>query len=193
MRRLAFADLRAHRLRTLLSIIAVTLGVALVTGAMTLTGTMTHAASSLSASAYDDVDAAVEARSPVDRTSDVQGASRPSLPASRRRAASPATPGVAAAAGEVLREDVKITGAGGKVSGSGPYFGVGFPFTDARRAAPVGLPARRGRLARRRGRRRDRRGDGRPRGPGRRRQPSASPRAGRHGPSACPASCASAR
>ena len=32
MRRLAFADLRAHRLRTLLSVIAVTLGVALVTG-----------------------------------------------------------------------------------------------------------------------------------------------------------------
>ena len=134
MRRLAFADLRAHRLRTLLSIIAVTLGVALVTGAMTLTGTMTHAASSLSASAYDDVDAAVEARSPVHRTSDVQGASRPSLPASVVGRVT-GTPGVAAAAGEVLREDVKITGAGGEVSRPA-VLRCGLPVHRPRRAAP---------------------------------------------------------
>ena len=48
MTRLAIADLRGHRLRTILSVIAVTLGVALVTGALTLTGTMTRAADSLS-------------------------------------------------------------------------------------------------------------------------------------------------
>ena len=129
MRRLAFADLRAHRLRTLLSVIAVVLGVALVSGAMTLTGTMTRAASSLSASAYDGVDAAVQGRSPVKRTTDLEGASRPTLPAGTvARVAE--TPGVATAAGEVLRDDVRITGKGGKVSGDGPYFGVGFPFND---------------------------------------------------------------
>ncbi len=130
MRRLAFADLRSHRLRTLLSVIAVTLGVALVTGAMTLTGTMTRAASSLSTSAYDGVDAAVTAHSPVSETDDVQGVTRPSLPeAAIRRVAT--SPGVTVAAGEVLRDDVQITGAGGKPSGGGPYFGVGFPFRDA--------------------------------------------------------------
>ena len=130
MRRLAFADLRAHRLRTLLSIIAVTLGVSLVTGAMTLSGTMTRAASSLSASAYDGVDAAVQARSPVKETTDFEGASRPSLPAATVGRVAGA-PGVAGAAGEVMRTDVRITGKNGKASGSGPYFGVGFPFADA--------------------------------------------------------------
>ncbi len=130
MRRLAFADLRAHRLRTLLSVIAVTLGVALVTGSMTLTGTMTRAASSLSDSAYTGVDAAVDARSPVGESSDVLGATRPTLPeAAVSRVA--ATPGVGVAAGEVLRDDAQITREDGKVSGSGPYIGVGFPFADA--------------------------------------------------------------
>ncbi len=130
MRRLAFADLRSHRLRTLLSVIAVTLGVALVTGAMTLTGTMTRAASSLSASAYDGVDAAVDARSTVDATNQFEGATRPSLPEAAVERVAGAN-GVAAAAGEVFRTDARITGKGGKVSGSGPYFGVGYPFTDA--------------------------------------------------------------
>ena len=97
MRRLAFADLRAHRLRTLLSVIAVVLGVALVTGAMTLTGTMTRAASSLSASAYDGVDAAVQGRSPVSgpptsRALRVRRCPRAPSRASRRPPASPPRP-----------------------------------------------------------------------------------------------------
>lgn len=130
MRRLALADLRAHRLRTLLSVIAVTLGVALVTGAITLTGTMTRAASSLTASAYDGVDAAVDARSPVMATGDVEGATKPTL-AESSVAEVAGTPGVAAAAGEVLSDDVRIARTDGKASGGGPYFGVGFPFADA--------------------------------------------------------------
>lgn len=129
MRRLAFADLRAHRLRTLLSVVAVMLGVALVTGAITLTSTMTRAASSLTASAYDGVDAAVDARSPVARTSDIEGATRPTLPQSLVARVA-AAPGVGVAAGEVLRDDVKIAGPDGKASGAGPYYGVGFPFAD---------------------------------------------------------------
>ena len=68
MIRLALSDLRGHRLRTILSVIAVTLGVALVTGALTLTGSMTKAADSLSAAAYGGVDAAVTAKSTVDNT-----------------------------------------------------------------------------------------------------------------------------
>ena len=62
MIRLALSDLRGHRLRTILSVVAVTLGVALVTGALTLTNTMTRAADSLSTAAYGGVGAAVTAK-----------------------------------------------------------------------------------------------------------------------------------
>ena len=70
MIRLALSDLRGHRLRTILSVIAVTLGVALVTGALTFTGTMTRAADSLSTAAYGGVDAAVTAQTKVDAEDD---------------------------------------------------------------------------------------------------------------------------
>ena len=79
MIRLALSDLRGHRLRTILSVIAVTLGVALVTGALTLTGSMTKAADSLSTAAYGGVDAAVTAQSTVDTTDNDTVVTQPTL------------------------------------------------------------------------------------------------------------------
>ena len=127
MTRLAIADLRGHRLRTILSVIAVALGVALVTGALTLTDTMTRAADSLSTAAYGDVDAAVTQRSTVDPDDDWLSVSRPTLrQAALDRVAT--DPQVAAAAGEVQAE-AKIVTPGGKIAGQGPYFGVGYDFS----------------------------------------------------------------
>ena len=102
MIRLALSDLRGHRLRTILSVIAVTLGVALVTGALTLTGTMTRAADSLSTAAYGGVGAAVTAKSKVDpEDGTCRNAPDAAAPRSSRVARDPQ---VATAAGEVMSE-----------------------------------------------------------------------------------------
>src|SRR5262245_50861882 len=102
MIRLALSDLRGHRLRTILSVVAVTLGVALVTGALTLTNTMTRAADSLSTAAYGGVGASVTAKTTVD-PEDGTVATRPTLSqAALARVAQ--DPQVATAAGEVQSE-----------------------------------------------------------------------------------------
>ena len=116
MIRLALADLRAHRLRTLLSVIAVV---------------ARRRARHRRADAHrhdDPCRASLSALPPTtastrpSRRSSTRRADRPTSRAPRsrrcRRARSArvaATPGVAAAAGEVLRDDVRITGKDGKV------------------------------------------------------------------------------
>ena len=126
MIRLALSDLRGHRLRTILSVIAVTLGVALVTGALTLTGSMTKAADSLSTAAYGGVDAAVTAKSTVDNTDNDTVVTQPTLAASQL-ARVQADPQVGVAVGEVQAE-AKMVGSDGEIVGAAPYFGVGYDF-----------------------------------------------------------------
>src|SRR5207253_563321 len=63
MRRVVLRGLATRRLRTLLSALAVVLGVALVTGALTLGGALDNGASKLATSAYDGSDAVVAAPS----------------------------------------------------------------------------------------------------------------------------------
>jgi putative ABC transport system permease protein len=62
MIRVALRGVAARPVRTLLTTLAIVLGVALVSGAFTLTDTMRGAADSLSASAYDGTDAVVSGR-----------------------------------------------------------------------------------------------------------------------------------
>jgi putative ABC transport system permease protein len=125
MIRLALSDLRGHRLRTILSIVAVTLGVALVTGALTLTNTMTRAADSLSTAAYGGVGASVTAKTNVD-PENWMAATRPTTSqATLERVAH--DPQVAAAAGEVQSESKIVVD--GEIAGAAPYFGVGYDFS----------------------------------------------------------------
>ena len=62
MKRVALRGIAARPVRTILTTLAIVLGVAMVSGAFTLTDTMRGAADSLSSSAYDGTDAVVSAR-----------------------------------------------------------------------------------------------------------------------------------
>jgi putative ABC transport system permease protein len=132
MRRVVFRGLATRRLRTLLSAIAVVLGVALVTGAMTLGGALNDGASKLAASAYDGTDAVVQAPTAFRSADLVQHETVPAATLERVRA----TPGVAVAAGDILDEAKIIDPAKGRPDGQGPYFGVGY---DARVPGAEGL------------------------------------------------------
>ena len=121
MIRVALKGLAARPLRTLLTTLAIVLGVALVSASFTLTDTQKSAADALSTAAYDGTDAVVSARTPFELETYEK---RPTLDASvldevRSR------PGVDVAVGDVT-DDAYIIGSDGKPVGTGPYFGVGF-------------------------------------------------------------------
>ena len=117
---------------------------------MTLTGTMTHAASSLSASAYDGVDARrARRRSPVDRRPTTSRAPRDPRCRRGRRArrrhdpASPPPPARSCATtsrSRAGREGLRLAARTSASASRSPIRG---------RAAPLGLPARARRVARR--------------------------------------------
>ncbi|MGZ6707816.1 MAG: ABC transporter permease [Solirubrobacteraceae bacterium] len=120
---IAIKGLLARPSRTILTALAIVLGVATVSAAFTLSDTMRRAANELSSSAYDGTAAVVEARTPVKRDNDGM-LQQPSIPASvvaqvRR------VPGVAAAAGDITSTEAKMVTPQGKLIGSGPWFGVG--------------------------------------------------------------------
>jgi putative ABC transport system permease protein len=126
MTRVALKGLAARPVRTLLSALAIVVGVAFVCAALTLTGAMRGAADSLSSAAYDGTDAVVVAKTTFKPS--VDGWSEaPTMPAAvleqvRRE------PGVELAAGDIT-DTAQIVGRDGKPVGDGPYFGAGF---DAR-------------------------------------------------------------
>ena len=62
MTRVALRGVTTRRLRTVLTALAIVLGVAMVSGSYTLTDTMRGAADSLSSSAYDGTAAVVSAK-----------------------------------------------------------------------------------------------------------------------------------
>jgi putative ABC transport system permease protein len=124
MTRVALRGLVARPVRTILTTLAIVLGVAMVSGAFTLTDTMRGAADSLSSSAYEGTDAVVSARTAFGIKSTDWTAKRPTIDAKtldRVRA----VPGVAVAVGDIT-DEAKIVGRDGKPVGDGPYFGSGY-------------------------------------------------------------------
>ena len=125
MTRVALKGLASRPVRTLLTMLAIVLGVGMVSAAFTLTDTMRGAADSLSSAAYDGTDAVVTARTAfkVD-SSDDWTVQRPTVAASLVDDVR-AVPQVATAVGDIS-DQAQIIGRDGKPSGDGPYFGTGF-------------------------------------------------------------------
>ncbi len=124
MKRVALKGLAARPVRTLLTTLAIVLGVAMVSGSFTLTDTMRNGADSLSTAAYDGTDAVVTAKTAFAVDSEDWAVRRPTVDEgvlARVRE----VPQVGVAVGDVT-DEAKIIGRDGKPAGDGPYFGVGF-------------------------------------------------------------------
>jgi putative ABC transport system permease protein len=140
MTRVTLRGLVARPVRTVLSGLAVLVGVAFVCAALTFTGALRGAMDSLSGAAYDGTDAVVTARAAFQPGLDSFG-ERPVLPARVleriRRAA-----GVEVAVGDIT-DSAPIAGRDGSPAGDGPYFGVGFDSraAGAERLTPFRLRA----------------------------------------------------
>ena len=122
MTRVSLRGITTRRLRTVLTALAVVLGVAMVSGSYTLTDTMRGAADSLSSSAYDGTAAVVSAKTAFDVGSEEYGP-RTEIPASSLERVR-AVPGVERAVGSIS-DEARILDKDGDVIGTGPYFGVG--------------------------------------------------------------------
>src|SRR5215210_1679379 len=105
----------ARKLRTVLTSLAIVLGVGMVSSAYILTDTWQGAANRLSAVAYDKVDAVVTTRAAFDVPADSVGGERPPLPESVL-ADVQALPQVGIATGDVS-DQVRLVGADGKAIG----------------------------------------------------------------------------
>ena len=124
MKRVALRGLVARPVRTLLTMLAIVLGVAMVSGAFTLTDTMRGASDSLSSAAYDGTDAVVAGRTAFKVDATDWTAKRPTVDGKLLDTVR-AVPQVAVAVGDVS-DEAKIVGRDGKPVGDGPYFGVGY-------------------------------------------------------------------
>jgi putative ABC transport system permease protein len=123
MTRVTLKGLAARPVRTLLSALAIVVGVAFVCAALTLTGAMRGAADSLSTTVYDRTDAVVTAKTTFEPGMD-SFAEPPALPAATLDAVRGA-PGVDVAVGDIT-DTAQIIGRDGDPAGDGPYFGTGF-------------------------------------------------------------------
>ncbi len=126
MTKVVLKGLAGHPLRTLLSALAIVVGVAFVCAALTFTNAMRGAADSLSSAAYDGTDAVVTAKTAFEPGMD-SFAQKPTLPAADLEKVR-GTAGVDLAVGDIS-DTAQIMGDDGKPLGDGPYFGSGF---DAR-------------------------------------------------------------
>jgi putative ABC transport system permease protein len=126
MTKVVLKGLAARPLRTLLSALAIVVGVAFVAAALTFTGAMRGAADSLSSAAYEGTDAVVTAKTAFEPGLD-SFAQKPTLPAATLDHVR-GTAGVEVAVGDIS-DTAQIIGEDGKPLGDGPYFGSGF---DAR-------------------------------------------------------------
>jgi putative ABC transport system permease protein len=133
MIRVTLKGLAARPVRTLLSALAIVVGVAFVCAALTLTGAMRGAADSLSSAAYDGTDAVVTTKTAFEPGMD-SWAQTPPLPSATLAEVRDA-PGIDVAVGDVS-DQAQIIGRDGKPVGDGPYFGSGF---DARTPGAEGL------------------------------------------------------
>jgi putative ABC transport system permease protein len=121
MTRVGLRGITTRRLRTVLTALAIVLGVAMVSGSYTLTDTMRGAADSLSSSAYDGTAAVVSAKTAFKINQD--NPVRPSI-AENTLERVREVPGVQQAVGSIS-DEARIVGKDGDVVGTGPYFGVG--------------------------------------------------------------------
>jgi putative ABC transport system permease protein len=124
MRTVALKGLLARPVRTLLTTLAIVLGVAMVSGALTLTDTMRGGADGLTHAAYDGTDAVVTGKTAFAVDSTDYTTRRPTVDASLLERVRD-VPQVAAAVGDI-NDEAKIIARDGKPAGDGPYFGVGF-------------------------------------------------------------------
>ena len=124
MTRVALKGLASRPVRTLLTTLAIVLGVGMVSAAFTLTDTMRGAADSLSAAAYDGTDAVVTKRTAFAVDSKDYTIQRPTIDASALETVR-GVPQVAAAVGDIS-DQAQIIGRDGKPVGDGPYFASGF-------------------------------------------------------------------
>ena len=127
MTRVALKGLASRPVRTLLTTLAIVLGVGMVTAAFTLTDTMRGAADSLSSAAYDGTDAVVTKRTAFAVDSKDYTIQRPSIDASALETVR-SVPQVGAAVGDIS-DQAQIIGRNGKPVGDGPYFASGFDST----------------------------------------------------------------
>ena len=121
MTRVAIKGITSRRLRTVLTALAIVLGVAMVSGAYTLTDTMRGAADSLSEASYDGTAAVVSAKTAFEPEDDFYA--RPDIPASTLSDVR-AVGGVEKAVGSIS-DEARLIDRDGDVIGSGPYFGTG--------------------------------------------------------------------
>jgi putative ABC transport system permease protein len=126
MTKVVLKGLAGRPLRTLLSALAIVVGVAFVCAALTLTNAMRGAADSLSSAAYDGTDAVVTAKTAFEPGMD-SFAQKPTLPAATLDEVR-GTAGVEVAVGDIS-DTAQIMDGDGKPLGDGPAFGSGF---DAR-------------------------------------------------------------
>ena len=134
MTRVGLRGITTRRLRTVLTALAIVLGVAMVSGSYTLTDTMRGAADSLSSSAYDGTAAVVSAKTAFKADDDFPV--RPPI-SERTLDQVRAVPGVEKAVGSIS-DEARIVGKDGDVVGTGPYFGVGLD-THAGKLSPFEL------------------------------------------------------
>jgi putative ABC transport system permease protein len=130
MIRTAVKGMMARKLRTILTSLAIVVGVGMVSAAYILTDTWQGAANKLSTAAYDNVDAVVTTRAAFDVIADQSGGKRPPLPESVL-ADVRAVPQVGVAVGDVS-DQVRLVGADGNAiggDGGAPSFAEG---VDAR-------------------------------------------------------------
>ena len=120
MTRVALKGIKTRRLRTVLTALAIVLGVAMVSGAYTLTDTMRGAADSLSKASYAETAAVVSAKTAFEPDDESVRADIPASTLDEVRA----TPGVEKAVGSIS-DEAQLLDADGAVIGQGPYFGAG--------------------------------------------------------------------
>ncbi len=145
MRSVALKGLIARPVRTILTTLAIVLGVAMVSGALTLTDTMRGGADGLTKAAYDGTDAVVTGKTAFDVDSSDWTVKRPTVDAAALEQVR-AVPQVAAAVGDI-HDEAKIIARDGKPAGDGPYFGVGFDSREKAAAATTPFRLDEGRWA----------------------------------------------
>ncbi len=156
MRTVASKGLIARPVRTILTTLAIVLGVAMVSGALTLTDTMRGGADGLTAGRLRRHRRRRRRPRPRSRSTSTDCATRrPTIDASLLERVR-AVPQVAAAVGDIT-DEAKIIARDGKPAGDGPYFGVGFDAAHRGRQGHHAVPARHGPLGHRARRGRHRR------------------------------------
>ena len=135
MIRTAVKGMMARKLRTILTSLAIVMGVGMVTAAYVLTDTWQGAANKLSSAAYDNVDAVVTTHQAFEVSADQTGGKRPPFSDSVLTDVR-AVPEVGVAVGDIS-DEVRLIGSDGKaIGGDGPSFAEG---VDARTPGAIDL------------------------------------------------------